>query len=196
MATYDFPAILKPTAASWGLRKSGAFWQSQFNGNSQGSEYIAERWVFSATLAPMIDYQAGSMESFGNVMAGGFHRVRAGHPTRKVPVGTLRGSPTLQTATTRGDSSITLSATSGQTLEAGDLIGVADHLLMVSAACVSSGGVMTVPLVNRVRKTIAAGTDVVWNKPTTLFVCLSMLNNTTHMPGYAEGLPLDFEERW
>lgn len=194
MATINLPAVLKPVGASWGLLKAGAQFKSPFNGTVQSQDYVAERWVFSATLAPMIDYAGGDMEVFGNFMAGGVNRVRAGHPTRKIPRGTLRGSPTLQTATARGNTSITITATSGQTLETGDYIGLGTHLLQVASPCVASGGIMTVPLVNRIRGTVASGTAVVWNQPTTLFMCRSMLNNSVFMPGIVDGMPLDFEE--
>lgn len=194
MSIYDLPTALQPVNASWGLRKAGAMFRSPFNGRTQAIDYLAERWVFSAALAPMMDYAAGEMEAFGTLMAGGINRVRAGHPTRKVPRGTLRGTPTVQTAAGRGDLSLALSVAAGSTLEAGDFIGVAGHLLQVAQACSAIGGVLTVPLTNRIRGSIAVGTAVTWDRPTTVFLCTSMLNSAIHMPGYVEGVALDFEE--
>jgi hypothetical protein len=194
MATYDLPAALKPVNASWGLRKSGAQFTSPFNGTTQSLDYVAERWAFSTSLAPMLSYASGDMEVLGNLLAGGVNRLRAGHPTRKQPMGTLRGSPTVQTAAARGNASLAISATTGQTLESGDYIGVSGHLLQVAAPAVSVGGVMTVQLVNRIRGPIATGTAVVWNEPKALFICQSMQNSSVHMPGFVEGMALDFIE--
>lgn len=196
MATFDLHPAIKPTGASWGLGKAGVQFKSPFNGRVQAVDFIAERWMFSATMAPMIDYAAGEMEVLANQLAGGVNRLRAGHPTRKVPRGTLRGTPTIQSAATRGATSIVVSATSGQTLETGDYVGVAFHLLQVAAACVSVGGVIVIPIVNRIRSTIPIGTAVTWNQPKALFVCRSMLNSSVHMPGIVEGAALDFEEVW
>lgn len=194
MATYDLPAALKPVNASWGLRKAGALFTSPFNGTTQAVDFIAERWSFATTLAPMMNYQAGEMEVLGNILAGGVNRLRAGHPTRKFPLGTLRGSPTVQATASRGNTSISLNATTGQTLLPGDYIGVSGHLLQVAAACVSVAGVISVPIVNRIRSTISIGTAVEWNSPKALFICQSMQNNATHMPGIVDGMPLDFIE--
>ncbi|MGE5864682.1 MAG: hypothetical protein ACM32J_06255 [Rhizobacter sp.] len=197
MATYDLPASFKPVAASWGLQKAGAQFKSPFNGRTQAIDYVAERWVFSCTLAPQISYAAGQMDAFANLMAGAVNKVRAGHPTRLVPTGSMRGSPTVQTTTARGNATLSVLTTAGATLHMGDFIGCSGHLLQVAQDCTANGsGVLVVPLVNRIRGVIAAGTAVVWDRPKTTFVCRSMVNASTHMPGYMEGIPLDFEEDW
>ena len=63
--------------------------------------------------------------------------------------------------------------TPAATLLADDLISVGGQLLMV-AENVEGGvdGVMTVPLVNRIRKTITSGAAVTWNRPTVDMLCL------------------------
>lgn len=60
------------------------------------------------------------------------------------------------------------------TLKAGDLIGVGGQLLMVAQDCTAdSTGTIVVPIVNRVRAEIAAGSIVTWDRPTIAFRKLS-----------------------
>ena len=200
MATYDLPAAMRPQLASFGLQKAGVQFRSPFNGSLQAASFVAERWQVSATGVPQSLRDAGAVEAFLNLMAGGVNYVRMGHPARPVPYGTLRGSPILNGGATRGASSLTLAnCTPGATLLTGDMIGVATgtQLFQVAADCTANGGgLMTVPLVNRVRATCEAGTAVTWDRPTALFVCESMRNDVTFQQMHMAGAVIDFIEAW
>src|SRR5574341_369055 len=117
------------------------------------------------------------------------------HFARSVPRGTLRGSPTVKTTATRGATSLVLqNASNNATLKAGDMIGCVGHLFQAAEDCTAGdNGEITVPLVNRVRSTIAAGASVTWNKPTADF-CLYGNSTTAHHPMVMDGLALDLEE--
>ena len=194
MATYDWPDTLIPQVASLTLRKLSAQFASPFNGTAQSISFVGERWILSVSLPPKINANAGAAEAFWMRLAGGVDRVRGWHfATKGVPRGTLRGSPTLQTTVARGASSITLTTTAGATLKAGDMIGMSGHLFMVADDCAESGGVIVVPLVNRVRYTISAGAAAVWSRPTAEFI-LPGDATSVRRPGYQEGMAVDLVE--
>ena len=81
------------------------------------------------------------------------------------------------------------------TLLAGDMIGCSGHLFQVAADCIANdAGAMTVPLVNRVRATIASGTAVTWYRPTAQFIMPAMVGGTMQVPGFTQGAALDLVE--
>jgi len=83
------------------------------------------------------------------------------------------------------------------TLLADDYIGVGGQLFQVAADCTANdAGAMTVPLVNRVRGTIASGSAVTWHKPTAEFIMPAMQAGPVFRPGAIEGTALDLVEVW
>lgn len=81
------------------------------------------------------------------------------------------------------------------TLLAGDMIGCSGHLFQVASDCAANdAGVMTVPIVNRVRSTIASGTAVTWYRPTAQFILPAMAAGAMQVPGYTQGPALDLLE--
>lgn len=197
MATYDWPTTLLPQTASIGLRKAGLQFASPFNGSRQAIDFIAERWVLSITLPPKRrrDAAPGVIESLLFRLAGGLNQARCWHFARPVPLGTMRGTPTLSATVNRGATSLAITTTAGATLKAGDMIGAGGQLFQVADDCTANGsGAISVPLVNRVRATIASGTSVVWDKPTSLFVSPSMLNSVAYRPAVLDGAAIDLEE--
>lgn len=209
MATFDLPAALQPQVMSFALEQAGLQFRSPFNGRLQAVNFVAERWKASLTTVPVGEADSAAMDVLANQLAGGLNRVRLGHPTRLTPRGTLRGAPVLRALAVRGDAVLqlaecrTATGEPGGTLRAGDLLGDGDgkgegtHLWQVAADCeADGGGLLDVPLVNRVRRLLPAGTAIQWNRPKVAFVAPSMINWVVYRPGHSEGLPLDLEERW
>lgn len=85
----------------------------------------------------------------------------------------------------------------GPTLLAGDFIGVGGQLFQVAADCqANSAGVMTVPVVNRVRGTIASGSAVTWHRPSCEMVLPAMQAGPVWRPGAIDSTALDLMEVW
>lgn len=83
------------------------------------------------------------------------------------------------------------------TLRQGDYIGAGGQLFMCLADCeANDAGVLTVPIVNRVRSTIAAGSPVTWYRPTCEMVLPAMQAGPVHRPGVIESTALDLVEVW
>lgn len=107
------------------------------------------------------------------------------------------GTGSLQVAWPQMQAGAATAYESGATLKAGDLIKPGTQLFVVAEDCIANGAAeLTVPVVNRARGTIAAGTAVEWNRPTADFILPADQVSILYRPGYSEALALDLEEVW
>lgn len=111
MTTLTRPTWLRPRDCTLALRKSGLQFVSPFNGTLQAIENLAERWALQMTIPGASD--GGARSAFFNQWAGGVNHVPLYHFGRPQPLGTLRGAPTLASATARGDTSLALAGARG-----------------------------------------------------------------------------------
>jgi hypothetical protein len=81
-------------------------------------------------------------------------------------------------------------------LEQGDFLGVGGQLFQVDSFAVLANGQGTVPLINRVRGTIAANSPVTWYRPTCEMVLPAMQAGPVRRPGVIESTALDLVEVW
>ena len=102
-------------------------------------------------------------------LRGGARALSMHHLGRPTPNGTLTGSPTVATATAKGDNTIALANCNG-TLKAGDMIGVGTELFMVEEDATPVSSAMTVKVSPAVRSINAIGTAVIWNNPKILWI--------------------------
>jgi hypothetical protein len=203
MPTIDWPEALIPQSAQLTLRKAGAQFASPFNGTLQALDFIAERWTLSASLAQMASRNPRGVDAFCNLLAGGVERVRVWpFHTGGVPRGSLRGNVTVRVAAARGDTVLrvqgaTSNAGGAPTLRAGDFLGCAGQLFQVAADfALAVGGTGDVPVINRVRGTIAVGAAVTWARPTCEMVMPAMQAGPVRRAGAIESTALDFVEVW
>lgn len=165
MATYDWPDELEVQGVEWAIQKAGLQFRSPYGGFTQAVELPGEQWMVSLTLPPRFAHEAGPAEAFLSNLAGGVNRTRLHHLMRPEPAGTMRGLPTSEAAAV-GVKQLVIHTAPLATLASGDMIGVVDQLFQVFGHCTASAsGVMTVPLVNRVRVAIGNGAAVVWDRP-------------------------------
>lgn len=199
MTTYSWPTgrAFKPATMSFGLKKAVLSSRSPYSGAFLPYELSAGRLMCSVTLPPCAPQDAPARLAFFSRLAGGMHRVSISHFVQPLPQGTMRGSPTLASSVARGATSLALSsAGSFATLLTGDLIYVGQLFIVAADVTATSGGAMTVEVVNRAHGAIAAGTGVVWQQPTADFILPADQVSLVWQPGYSEALALDFEEAW
>lgn len=197
MTTTTWPSSLIPQTFSASLKKAGLQFRSPFNGTTQSIDFVAERWIFSLTLPPKRRSASGQVEALLFNLAGGIERVRCWHFVRPVPIGTMRGTPTMTSQAVRGATSLAVTSVSGYTLKAGDVIGAGGQLFMVGADCVTDGSNhITVPIINRVRATISAAAAVTWDSPTAEFIMPAMQAGVAYRPAILDGVAFDLEEVW
>lgn len=202
MSTIDWPADILPASWDWGVRKAGVQFTGPFNGSRQAVDFVADRWVLGISLPPKRrGPAAGAVRALLNHLAGGVNRVRvwdtgAGHKRAPgEPCGTLRGTPTLFSAAVRGDAQLLIGTTVGATLLAGDMLGCGGQLHQVRSDCTANGvGVITVPVVLRVRGAIAGNAPVVWYRPTAEFVMPAFTARHAFGPSHMLPSQIDLEE--
>ena len=194
MTTLALPAGFCPNGFLLRLSTVERSYASPFAGSEQVVDLLNDRWNASMTLPNKRHADAARNEAFIDALRGMTNTVNLYHFARPVPLGTLRGAPTVVYATGKGATYLIVSGTPGQTLLAGDMVGIGGLLLRVALDTgVDGTGIMGVTLANRLRKDIPAGTAVVWDKPTAPFRKVSQ-SSVRYVPGYAEGASIDFVE--
>jgi hypothetical protein len=186
------PRIFLPRSFTADLLVNQRAFASPFGGSEQVVDLLNDRWAFSLELAARTHAEAAAMEAFIGAMRGMSNTTELYHFGRPTPAGTLGGSPTAQ-ATAQGAGSIVLNATTGQTLRAGDMIGVDGMLLQVASDCTAASSAITVPLVNRLRRAVAASAPVTVVRPVATFR-LASKPRVVYVPGYTDAVAMDFLE--
>ena len=192
MAAYNWPANLTPQTVSWGIQKAAIQSRSPMAGSVESIEFPGQFWKCSLTLPERKIVPGSAAASFFERLAGGAECVLVPYWPRLVPLGSMRGSPVTVAIATRGD--LLLQVGTPGSLMAGDMIGCGGQLFRVFADCTSTGAVLTVPLVNRVRATIATGSVVVWASPTAQCCMPASSFNSVFAPGRQQGIAVDLEE--
>lgn len=187
MSIITTPLQLKPSACQLTLSVNQRVSASPFGGSEQAVDFLNDRWLLSLELPALLTNEGAWREAFIGAMRGQTNTVALYHFARPYPTGTMRGTLTLSSAAAQGASSVVVTGGAGQagtTLLAGDMIGVSGLLLMVASDCTANGsGVITVPLVNRLRAGLLISAAVTWDKPSTMFRLMS-----TNGVGYAQSI--------
>lgn len=193
MTLIALPTGLAPSQFSLLLNTEQRASSSNFGGSEQVVDLLNDRWTAALTFPNLSNEDAARMEAFVASFRGMTNTVALWHFRRPVPRGTMRGSPFIEAAQ-KGASSVVVNSTPGATLRAGDMIGLAGLLLQVQSDCVANGlGVVTVPLVNRLRRALPWHTDLVWQSPSAPFRLISRIG-VQYLPGYSPEISLDFVE--
>ena len=186
MTTYTWPTTdgFCPATAEWRLvpniiRSA----MSPFNGHMQTVEVPGARWTALLTLTPHRNADRAEVEAWLNKIRGAANRIALWHPVRPLPRGTLQANTTTNATAAAGAVSITIAATTGLTLLAGDMISIATEnsktqLVQVVQDTTSSAGSMTVAFTPPLRWSVANGAAVVVIRPTATF----MLDDAPSIP--------------
>lgn len=191
MSVMDAPAWLRAAAMEWVLERATTQNTSDLTKATQVVDQMSWAWRVTVTLPMTTNVRgeaAGRFEALVNLLAGGANTIRLHHMVRPQPLGTLRGTPTLAAAAAQFAAQLQLQAVAGATLRMGDMVGVGGQLLQVADDCQADGsGLISVPLVTRVRRPLAAGAAVVWDKPTARFFMVDARGRSVYSPGRAGG---------
>ena len=181
MATLDWPSSFafaprKVDGVSLSLSVPKSGFQAFYTGDLQTVSHGADRLRLTLQLPPCSPADAAQREAFVNELVSAGHWVRLHHFLRPEPLGTLRGSLTLQSAVAPGAMSVSvLGAAPAATLLGGDMLASTGQLLPVAyAGAVASGaGQITVPLQRPVQRALSAGAAVQWQRASGLFQLVS-----------------------
>jgi hypothetical protein len=193
MTAFALPTWFGADGFSLSLSTVQRAFASPFGGSEQVVDLGNDRWNATLSASPRTNAEAAGLEALIASMRGMTNTIAVYHLLRPQPRGTMRGSPSTNGVAV-GAQSILIFTTVGATLLMGDMFGAGGLLFQVAADCTADGsGNLTVPIVNRVRRTLAASTPVVWDKPTVPFRLVSK-PVVQFVPGYAQGVVLDLVE--
>jgi len=195
MSTVSLPAVFQVSSCNLRLSVSQRVSASPFGGSEQAIDLLNDRWLMTLQLIQNSYANAQAIEAFIGSMRGQTNTVSLYHFARMAPIGTVRGTLTLNAAAAQGASSIVVTGcvpTTG-TLKAGDLLGVGGLLLMVASDCTAVAGVITIPITNRLRSALSSGASVTWSAPTATFRLLTT-SDVTYVAGTSGSVSMDFGE--
>lgn len=194
MSLIALPAGFCPRTFSMRLQTNQRVFDSPFGGSGQAIDLLNDRWLVSLSLPNKKHADSAVVEAFIASLRGMTNTVALYHWVRKVPRGTMRGTPVVNPAAAGTDQIMIGVSTAGETLKAGDLIGIGGMLLMVAEDCVENGsGGLPVKLANKLRRNLIAGEPVIWDRPAAIFR-LASNSAVQYIPGYAPEVAFDFVE--
>lgn len=173
----DFPVSRGSRIA---LITTDAVSSSDPTGSAQTRVYGVPKWGLSlVSPTVMNDRRAGAWKALTLMLRGSVNRVAAYDPSRPVPLGTLRGAPTLSAVVAKGDVTAQINAGPGQagkTIEVGDLLGIgtgfgtSQLVCAVQPATADGSGLLTLRFEAPARRDYAAGTAIVLIRPRAYFM--------------------------
>lgn len=165
---------------------------------TQTLDLLGERLIVSMDMPPTNDkIEGGRREAFFNRLKASANLITLGHLVRPIPLGTLRGSPTIGWAIAQLANTAVIATTPGATVYAGDWLGFGGQLVQIMADAAADGaGALNIEFQPRARTTIAAGSTVLWNVPTANFILKPGTPNvpTSWTPGMIDGATIELIE--
>jgi len=174
MSVITLPSTLRIASMSWEQRRNDMEFRSIFG--AQAVEISGPLWEVSLMATAYLEAESNAWKALLMQLRGRTNQIAIYDQSRPIPLGTMRGTMTLNAAAAQGATSLNIIA-AGQnnlTLLQGDMLGfgtgLTQQLVMVVADATSNGsGVINVTVEPPVRNTIASGSSVTWNMPTALF---------------------------
>lgn len=161
------PSTPAPVTQTWSIDRRTGVSQSPFTGVEQTVEFGFRKWKAVVTLPPMNKATASGWISFFTKLHGRRGTFFLGDADRKTPRGSVSGTVTINTATTIGDTIITIAGTTG--FKEGDMIQIgsasASRLHMV-VADQSGSSIQIEPAVKAV---FAQSTPITYTNPVGIF---------------------------
>ncbi|SCX40471.1 hypothetical protein [Nitrosospira sp. Nsp1] len=201
MAIITFPDTLGVESAPWGQQRNDISFRSAFG--AQGVEIALPLWVATLQAPPDLERRSGGWKVLGLQLRGQTNQLALWDLARPVPLGTMRGSMTLNASAAQGATtlSIVASGEAGKTLLKADYLGLGSGLtqqviMVMSDATSDSSGVISVTVEPGLRNAFSAGAAVTWNKPKTLFRRVNSKFGWEYRAARAEGFSLDLIEDW
>ncbi len=199
MSVIAFPATLKIRSLTWSQIRLDSAFTSAFG--SQGVEIAAPLWGAALEAEPMNEISSGAWQALLMQLRGQTNQLTLWNIARPVPLGTMRGTMTLNIAAAQGDTTLSIIAATqaATTLKAGDLLGLGSgttqQVVMVMADATANGsGVISVTIEPPLRNGHLIAAAVTWDKPTVLFRRKQSQASWDYQTTFASGFSLDLVE--
>ena len=207
MAVITFPSTLLSVGEfTWGQLRRDIVSTSIFGSQSQGVSPPLWQVSIAQSLFKDTNADAGLWQSIALRLAGKVNQLELWNIIRPAPLGTLRGTLTLNGAHAQGASTLALSGGVGQagaTVKAGDYFGLGSgstqQVVMATADATADGsGDITIDIsATALRNAFSAGASVTWDKPKALFRQTASKQGWKYgSAGVVTGIALDLVEDW
>lgn len=174
MSVITFPSTLEIASMTWEQIRNDMEFRSMFG--AQALEASAPLWGVTLTAAQIKEGDAGAWQALLMQLRGKTNQLALYNIVRPVPLGTMRGTMTLNSSAAQGATtlSIVASGENSKTLLQGDLLGIGTgtttQVVMVVTDATSNGsGVISATIEPPLRNAHSGGASVTWNAPTALF---------------------------
>jgi len=201
MTTIAYPAtrVFTPAEVTWHLQRNLTQRRNPLTRRRTTIEHVGALWAATLIYTPHRHADMAVIEAFWNAVSDADVVVSLWHHARRLPRGTLQANTTTAASASEGASTVNITATTGLTLLAGDMISLAltgaTQLVQVVADVTSSAGVMTaVSFVPPLVGAVANGAAVVVDKPTALFRLEESFVPSTYRSAYAPSFPVTLIE--
>lgn len=211
MAVITWPVDMLPgVGTGFGQRRYDLSFASESTGDQQDRLLAPPRWALQIQQPELLTpQQAGQWQSLVMLLRGRVNHLLAPDFGRLQPVGTLRGTLTLNAGAAAGATALVITGGAGQasrTLLAGDMlqlgsgVGTSQLVMVVGNATANGSGVITVQVEPPLRYAFSGGAPVTWDRPATYYKLAGTSQRWGYEPGagqpYATGLALDLLEHW
>lgn len=201
MATLTYPDITLAANKHWApdqfeaeLRSNVLVSTSSLTGAMQTVQVPGTRWIFRLTYGNASAVEQAEREAFYAELEGMANRVALYHCARPKPRGTRQTNTTLSSGASVGATSLAMSATTGQTLLRGDMIGVGGQLFQVIADATAASSVLTVSVRPSVRAALSSGATVTLVRPTANFLLSSAGISVPYAGPTGSGFMVEFAQ--
>lgn len=205
MSTFDWPTttLYKPQTFGWGYEARMPHFEAPLTGSiDQGIIPFAAKYTAMVGWpgTPDLALQQRRLGLLMLIATG--NRVRFPNFSHLAPAGTMRGNPVVASTVAQGGDAITLTtATSGETLYRGDLVGLvtANGVQVVTVTtelAVGTGTALTFSFKPNLRAQVSIGTSATWNAPAPTWFIPNPKWLATFRPKSGEPLAVDFMEIW
>lgn len=179
MTIFTYPTLkaTAPQTIRWGQRSNVLVHASLLSGQVGTIELPGARWLIEGQYPLLGIEDRYLLEAFLLQLRGQANKFLLYDFSSVAPRGTFRGSPTISGAHTAGATTITFTGGAGQagaTILKGDKLSVDGQLVgaVANGTANGSGVISNLAIEPPLRKNIANGASVVWDKPTTVFMLI------------------------
>lgn len=200
MSVITLPSSFRIATLGWEQIRNDMEFRSIFG--AQVLEASPPLWATMITATTYKESDAGAWQALLMQLRGKTNQLAVFNSGRSTPLGTMRGTMTLNSSAAQGATtlSIVASGENSKTLLQGDYLGLGSgttqQVVMVVTDATSNGsGVISVTIEPPLRNAHSSAAAVTWNSPTALFRCREAPAKWEYSPGMiVDGFALNLIE--
>jgi len=201
MSVITLPTNMPIAAMSWRQKRNDVEARSIFG--AQAIEVAPPLWMVSIEPKVMKDSDSNVWKATLLKLRGRVNQFECWDVMRPAPLGTMRGTMTLNANAAQGATSmqIVASGENSKTLKQGDLLGIGaattQQVLILTEDSTSNGsGIISVTFEAPLRNAFLIGQSVIWDKPKALFRRTESEMGWDYSTLFVNGMRLELLEDW